>query len=177
MIRAADHVIRLDPEHVNDFIASLGVVRDPRVHALLWDLVKRGIGSEQALIALSWQKAPEDLPKLAQLALQPANGQTLEHTFASLPYALHRAFGDAAIPYLESMLEHSEYTWVRTNSAHELMLAGRPAGFAFIVDTIENLRFYRAEMIQFMKDQFRELRNADDPTILKFAQNRANAKP
>jgi hypothetical protein len=176
MIRAADHIIHVDRQNLNDYIADLAQVHDPRVHDLLWDLVNRRVGYEQALIALSWLKSPEDLPKLAQLALQPANGRALEYDVASLPYALHNAYGDSAIPYVERMVERSEYTWVRTNGARELVLAGRPTGFAFMADAIENARFYRAEMIQFLRDQFPELRQSDDVAILRFVQARAHPK-
>jgi hypothetical protein len=174
MIRAADHILPLDPENTNQFVADLGQLQDERSHDLLWDLVNRhGPGYGQALIALSWRKSLPDLPKLAQLALQPANGRPLDYEFGSLPYALHNAYGDAAIPYLETMLQRSEFTWVRTNCARELIRAGRPEGFAFVADAIANNRPYRQEMIQFVRDQFPELRQAGDPAVLKFVQTRA----
>ena len=176
MVRAAGHIIPIDPENTNQFVADLGQLRDERSHDLLWDLVNRhGLGYGQALSAITWRKSPPDLPKLAQLALQPANGHELDYEFTSLPYALRNAYGDAAIPYLDTMLERSEFTWVRTNSARELMLAGRPEGFAFAADAIANNRPYRQEMIQFMRERFPELSQADDPDILKFVQARAAA--
>jgi hypothetical protein len=174
MIRAAGHIIPLDPENTNQFVADLGQLKDERSHDLLWDLVNRhrpGFG--QALFALAWRKSPADLPKLAQLTLQPANGRPLDYEFGGLPNALHYAYGDASIPYLETMLQRSEFTWVRTNSSRELIQAGRPEGFAFVADAIANNRFYRQEMIQFMRDQFPELRQAGDPAVLKFVQARA----
>jgi hypothetical protein len=174
MIRAAEHIIQIDPENANQFVADLGQLRDQRSHDLLWDLVnRRRPGFGQAIIAIAWRKSLPDLPKLAQLALQPANGRPLDYEFGSLPYALRNAYGDAAIPYLETMLQRSEFTWVRTNCARELIQAGRPEGFAFIADAITNNRRYRQEMIQFVRDQFPELRQADDPAILKFVQARA----
>jgi hypothetical protein len=177
MIRAADHIIPLDPENTNQFVADVGQLQDERSHHLLWDLVNRhGPGFGQALFALAWRKSPADLPKLAQLTLQPANGHALDYEFTSLPNALHYAYGDAAIPYLDSMLERSEFTWVRIESARELIHAGRPEGFAFVADAISNGRRYRQEMIQFVRDQFPELRQADDAAVLKFVQARAATK-
>jgi hypothetical protein len=177
MVRAADHIIPIDPENTNQFIADLGQLQDERSHQLLWDIVnRRGRGFEQALIALAWRKSPPDLPKLAQLALQPANGHELDHEFGSLPYALHHSFGDAAIPYLDRMLERSEYPRVRIEAARELILAGRPAGFAFAVDAIANGRSSRRGMIQLLREQFPDLREVDDATILRFAQARAAQK-
>jgi hypothetical protein len=174
IIRAADHILPLDPENTNQFVADLGQLKDEHSHDLLWDLVNRhGPGYGQALIAITWRKSLPDLPKLAQLALQPANGRPLDYEFGSLPYALHNAYGDASIPYLETMLQRSEFTWVRTNSARELIQADRPEGFAFVADAIANNRPYRQEMIQFVRDQFPELRQAADPAVLKFLQARA----
>src|SRR5260370_21964449 len=140
MIRAADHIIQVDPENINEYAAHLGQVQDERAHDLLWDLVNRRIGDEQALIALTWRKSHTDLPRLAQLPLQPTKGDPLDSKFASLPYALHNAYGEAAIPYLDTLLDRSPYTWVRTNCARELMLASRPEGFAFVADSIANTR-------------------------------------
>ena len=137
MVRAAGHILPMDPEKTNQFVADLGQLRDEASHDLLWDLVnRRRQGYGQALIAIAWRKSPPDLPKLAQLALQSANGHDREYEFSSLPYALHNAFGDAAIPYLDTMLERSEFTFVRTNSAQELINANRPEGFAFVADAI-----------------------------------------
>ena len=176
MVRAADHIIPIDPENTNQFIADLGQLQDERSHQLLWDIVKRrGPGFEQALIALTWRKSPPDLPKLAQLALGPANGQEGDHEFTSLPYSLHNAFGDAAIPYLVSMVARSEFRWVRVNAAEELVLAGRSEGFVFFASSIANSTVSRQNIEQFLRERFPELRNADDATILKFVQARAVA--
>jgi hypothetical protein len=176
MVRAAGHIIPLDPENTNQYVADLGQLQDQRSHDLLWDLVnRRRPGYGQALIALTWRKSLPDLPKLAQLALQPANGSALDRELASLPYALHNSFGDAAIPYLDTMLERSEYTWVRIECARELILANRPEGFAFWKDAIANGGSNRQQTIQFLRDRFPELRQADDAAILKFVEARATA--
>jgi hypothetical protein len=176
MVRAADHIIPIDPENTNQFVSDLGQLQDERSHQLLWDIVNRhGPGFEQALIALTWRKAAPDLPKLAQLALQPANGHERDHEFGSLPYALHHSFGDAAIPYLTAMLARTEYPRVRIEAARELVLAGRPEGFAFFASSIANSTVNRQNFEQFLRDQFPELRNADNASILKFAQAHAAA--
>ena len=96
------------------------------VAAVLWDLVNRHIARGQAVIALTWRRSPSDLPKRAQLALQPANGNDMDSNLASLPYALRHAYGDAALPYLEMMAERSEFTLVRTASVEELKRAVSP---------------------------------------------------
>ncbi|MGC9948223.1 MAG: hypothetical protein ABSF64_17805 [Bryobacteraceae bacterium] len=71
------------------------------------------------------------------------------------------------------MLDRSEFTWVRTNCARELSIAGRPAGFAFIVDALERDRRYRQEMLRFVREQFPGLRQADDAAVLSFVRARA----
>ncbi len=177
MTRAAGHIIPLDPENTNQFVADLGQLHDERSHKLLWDLVHRhGLGSGQALSALTWRKSLPDLPKLAQLTLQEANGQASDYDFSNIPYALHNAFGDAALPYLVTMLQRSDDARVRAASARELILAGRPEGFAFVADAMANNGSHRREMIEFVRYQFPELRQADDAAILKFVQARAAAK-
>ncbi len=123
-----------------------------------------------------WRKSLPDLAKLAQLTLEASNGQAGDYEFSSIPDALHNAFGDAAIPYLVTMLQRSEYARVRTASARELILAGRPEGFAFVADAIANGGSHRREMIEFVRYQFPELRQADDAGILKFVQAHAAAK-
>lgn len=174
--RAEEHIIRADPQTVIDYAAALGLLQDRRSHDVLWNLVNRGVASGQAMIALCWRKAPADLRRLTRMALQPARGRNLDSELSSLPAALHAAYGDAALPYLESMLERSEYTWVRTNSARELMAAGRPSGFAFVVDAMEKGRPYSREMVNFVREQFPEIRQADDATVLRFVKARAAAQ-
>jgi len=162
-----------DADLASRYAVALSAVEDERAGVLLWDLVHRDIARGQAAIAIAWRKAPADLPKLAQLTLEPAHGNNRDYSLTSLPYALHRAYGDAALPYLETMLERSEFTWVRTDSARELIVAGRPSGFAFIVDALEHDRPYRREMIQYVRDRFPELRRSGDATILSFIRARA----
>lgn len=174
LMDTADHVLGAgDAETARSYAMALGMAKDERASAVLWDLVNRDAGGGQAVIALTWRKMPADLPKLAQFALQPARGRNADLGVSSLPYVMHRAYGDAARPYLEMMLERSESTRMRTSTARELMISGRPAGFAFIVDALEHDRPYRREMLQFVREQFPELRQAGDAAILSFVQARA----
>lgn len=80
--------------------------------------------------------------------------------------------GAAALPYLENLLQRSQFTGVRKNCAQELVSAGHVTGFEFMADAIENNKPYRREMIQFLRDQFLDLRNADDAAILTFVKAR-----
>ena len=89
---------------------------------------------------------------------------------------MHRAYGDASLPFLEKLLSGSTSIWVRTESARELVLAGRPSGFLFMTDAIEHERQYRPQMIQFLRDQFPELRQADEARVLSFVKAKATTK-
>jgi hypothetical protein len=172
-IGAADHILdTADPQTVREYAATLGLFQDSRASEVLWTLVDRGV--EQARIALTWRKQSSDLPRLVELALAPANGRDLDDGLASLPYSLRNAYGDAALPYLETLLSQSEFTWVRLNSAKELMIAGRASGFRFAAEAIENsTRPYRREMIDFVRSQFPTEKAADDAAILHFVKEQA----
>ena len=173
LISAAEHVLRAgDPQTANNYASALGGVHDPRARDLLWDFVNRNVLTEQSLIAITWFKNPADLPRLATLLEAPAKGDAMQGTYSSLPYAIHRAYGDAALPALESAIQKSGYVWVQTNCARELVQAGRKSGFAFIAQAIEQNKFYRREMVQFVQDRFPELRGADDSKVLAFLKAR-----
>ena len=121
LISAAENVISVaDNQTKTEYAAALGTVHDARAAALLWSLVNRNIGRGQALIALTWLHAPEDLERLANLTLAPADGNNPGYDLASLPYALHRGYGDAALPYIRMMSQKSEFAAVRTSAAREL---------------------------------------------------------
>ena len=70
-------------------------------------------------------------------------------------------------------LKKSDSRAIQTNCARELVFAGRPAGFGFIAQSIERNQNSKPEMIQFVRDQFPELRAADEKAILAFVKQRA----
>jgi hypothetical protein len=173
LISASEDALRIgDAQTTNDYASALGGVHDPRARDLLWNFVERDVQTEQSLIAITWLKNPGDLPRLASLLEAPAKGDNTKGTYSSLPYAIHRAYGNAALPVLESAIQKSGYVWVQTNCARELVLAGHKSGFAFIAQAIEQNKFYRREMVQFIQDRFPELRGADDEKILAFLKSR-----
>lgn len=181
--RAADALIDAEAQVVavgnrdiaNTYAEALGSMKDDRAGKILWSFVERDIAHEQAIIALAWLRSPADLPKLAQMAM-PAAAQPGDSGPGSLPYALRNSYGDAALLYIEEMLQRSPFVFVRTASARELVYSGRPSGFAFIVDAIEQNRAYRGEMVQFLRERFPEIRQGDDAAALRLAQSKANAK-
>lgn len=174
LVSSVEHDMVVDGKNANEYVAALGQVQDERAHDKLWDIVNRGgAGREQALIALTWQNSIGDLPKLAQRVLQSGD----QYEVSSLPYALHHAYGEAAVPYLKMLLERSELAAVRADCARELIVAKQPEGFAYVADAITNATPYRQEMLQFIRDRFPELRSADEGAVLKFVQARAAQTP
>lgn len=175
LIAARDRIFAVaDPQTQIDYTSLLGGLHDTSAGKLLWDLVsQRRAAREQALIAIMWRKDPADLPRLAAEMEGPGDGDPLSHRAASLPYALRNSYGDAAIPYLLRSLAQSPQVFVRTNCARELILVNHPAGFAFVASAIETKERYSLEMVQFVKDRFPELRNADNAAVLAFLKQRA----
>jgi hypothetical protein len=168
-LAAAEHVIHAaDEQTVTNYAAALGSVRDPRAGTLLWDFVARGAARGQALIAICWRKDARDLPRLGKVLEGPATGDPNSGGESSLPYAMHNAYGGQALTYLESALKGSGYISVRTNCARELIQAGRPAGFAFAAQAIEERATHARDVSQFVRDRFPELQGADDGTVLSF---------
>ncbi|MGD0499473.1 MAG: hypothetical protein ABSC23_13665 [Bryobacteraceae bacterium] len=169
LIAAAENVLRNGESQTgNYYAAALGGVRDPRARDLLWSFVDRNVITEQSLIVITWFKNPADLPRLAALLEAPAKRDPMDRTYASLPYAIHRAYGDAALPTLESALQKSGHVWVQTHCAEELVEAGRKSAFAFIAQAIEENRSYRQELVRFIQNRFPELRGTDDSKVLAF---------
>jgi len=63
---------------------------------------------------------------------------------------------------------------VRTQSAEELALRGRPIAFRFFLDAVEGNRFYKQELVVWLKTHFaNELpSSADDATVIAFLEAR-----
>jgi hypothetical protein len=174
LLATAEHIVRVgDGQTISNFAAALGAMRDERSHQILWDFVQRRVAYEQSLTAISWRKDLKDLPRLAAILDAPATGDPLSAELSSLPYALHNAYGAAALPVLENALKKSGYVWVRTNCARELIIENRPSGFAFVAEAIKQDRFYKREMIEFVRERFPKLRSADEAAVLAFLKRRS----
>jgi hypothetical protein len=174
LLRTVEQVVKVaDLQTQTDFAAALGSVHATRARDVLWSLFERKIAAEQSLIAITWHKDPRDLPRLGALLSAPIAGDPMNRELASIPYALRNSYGEAAVPFLESAIRDSGYVWVRVNSARELVMAGRPAGFAFMVDAMEGNRPYKREMIEFVRERFPELKGAEEAAVLGFVKARA----
>jgi len=164
---ATGNLWRTDGQTTIDIIALLGQIHTERVHNLLWNLADHHTGGEQALIAITWQKDPKDLPRLTDFLLAQPVGEKGEPSFSSLPNLMHNSFGDAALPSLRAVLEKARPVSLRLRCAEELMRANDPAGFAFAVDAIEHGREWKLQVREFANNQFPDARNMTDADLTK----------
>ena len=155
VLAAAPELIGRSPEVAQLLAEYLGGIRSNSARDLLWQVAERPEPAhEQALIALTWIGDQQDLPRLAELLVKPGDADKYGRDLASLPNQLVRAYGDHAVTYLERVLSESPYAFVRTQSAEELALRGRPIAYRFFLDALENNRFYKQELIGWLKTRF-----------------------
>ncbi len=155
-----DAAEKADAVHAPSYIDALGTTQDPRAHELLWKWQGQGIGADRPIFSLAHFKDPADLPKLGAALLATKDN--------SVPYYIHTNFGDSAVPYLEAALTNSADTLVRIHCAEELITARRPSGFAFFAEALGQNRTYNQQLVQFLKDRFPELKNADYARLQAF---------
>ena len=175
VLAAAPELIERSPEVAQLLAEYLGGIRSNSARDLLWQVAERPEPAhEQALIALMWIGDQQDLPRLAELLVKPGDADKYGRDLASLPYHLVRAYGDRAVPYLERAVSESPYAFVRTQSAEELALRGRPVAFRFFLDAIEKDRFYKRELVGWLKTHFSNEMpaSADDATVIAFLNAR-----
>jgi hypothetical protein len=178
-----DMVLKATPELIargsgvsQELAVYLGNVKSAKARDSLWQVAELpDMAHEQALIALTWIADRRDLPRISALLLTPGNPDTYGRDLSSLPYHLVRAYGDSAVPFLERALSESPYAFVRTQSAEQLALLARPAAFDFFRDAVEKNRFYKPELVAWLKTNFpKEIPgSADDLTVLEFLKARA----
>lgn len=180
ILRAAPVVISSGNEEPKRQLALyLGMFKAPEAQEWLWKIALAGGSSaEQARIALTWNPQPGDLPHLAALLLTPGDPDPTGRDLSSIPYAILHGYGENAIPWLEKAVTGSPYVWVRAQAAEELARRNDPVAFPFFLDAIEGQRFYRAEMIRFLKDAFPSdlNQNADEPEVVQFLKERLKSK-
>ena len=175
VLAAAPQLIARAGESSQLLAEYLGGIKGDAARDLLLQMAESSEpGHEQAMIALTWTEDARDLVRLSDLLLKPGDADKFGRDRASLPYSLVRAYGDRAIPYLEKALSESPYVFVRTQSAEQLSLKGRPVAFRFFLDAVEKNQFYKPELINWLKGQFpNELpRSADDAAVIAFLESR-----
>lgn len=177
VLQAAPNIIaNADARTVQELSENLGSMSSSaRTHELLVQISQRSdTAGEQARIALTWHHQPADLPRLAAVLTAPGDADPRGTDRSTLPASLIQGFGDAALPYLERAVATSPYVWVRTQSAEQLALHNRPAGFKFLLEAVEGDPPYRAEVVRWVRDSFgNDLpRNATEQEIAVFLRKR-----
>jgi hypothetical protein len=175
VLAAAQELMERSPD-VSQLLAEyLGGIKSHSAHDLLWQVAERPEPArEQALLALAWIGEAQDLPRLSELLIKPGVADKYGRELASLPYQLVRAYGERAVPYLERAVSESPYAFVRTQSAEELALRGRPIAFRCFLDAVKGDRFYKQELVVWLKTHFaNELpSSADDAAVIAFLEAR-----
>lgn len=161
---AAPEIVQRGDAHLQQLLAlALGSIKTEASRDMLWRMVQEGKAAGQSKIALAWIGDTRDLPRLAGVM------------DASLPYSLHRVYGDAALPWLKKAARETTQPAVRKECAKELAIASQPAGFHFLLQSMDETPSFRPEVLQFMRDRFPDLRDADDGRVLDFVRERAAA--
>jgi hypothetical protein len=175
---AAPALIARGGDVAHTLALRLGQIHDATARDLLWQIVEQlPREREQALIAITWHRDVRDLPKLADLLFQPGDPDPSGRDLSSLPYHFRDAYGDAGLSVLERAVTESPYVWVRTDSARELVMAGRSAGFKFLLDAIESNRSYRSEMEGWLRRMFPAHAKDDADTCARFLSESVSHPP
>jgi hypothetical protein len=161
---AAPGILKRGDQHLQQLLAlALGSIRTEAAREMLWQMVQEGKSAEQSEIALTWIADSRDLPRLAR------------QMNASLAYSLHRAYGQAALPWLKKAARETTQPRLRQACARELVIAAEPEGFKDLLQAIAETPSFRREALQFVRDRFPALRDADEGKVLDFVRDRARA--
>jgi hypothetical protein len=164
VMSAAPAVLEHGDSGLHQLLAlALGSIQTRPSREMLWRMIDGGKAAEQSMIALAWIGDPGDLPRLAA------------SMSVSLPYALRYAYGNAALPWLKKAARETDQPALRLECAKELVIAGEPDGFQYLLQAINEVPSFRSEAVQLVRDRFPELRNADQSKVLDFVSLRATA--
>ena len=160
----APGILERGDAHLQQLLAlALGSIKTEASREMLWRMVERGKAAEQSKIALTWIGDTRDLPRLAG-AMD-----------VSLAYGLHHAYGDAALPWLKKAARETNQAALRQACARELVIAAEPGGFHYLLQAMDEMPSFRRETVQFVRDRFPALRDANEGKVLDFVRERAIA--
>ncbi|HEX4137788.1 MAG TPA: hypothetical protein VHY84_24475 [Bryobacteraceae bacterium] len=159
---AAPGILERGDEHIDQLLAqALGSIKTDAARDMLWSMVEGGKAAGQSKIALTWIGDARDLPRLAR------------SMDVSLAYSLHHAYGDAALPWLKKAARETNQPALRQACARELVIAGEPEGFQYLLQAMDDMPSFRREAVQFVRDRFPVLRDADEGKVLDFVRKHA----
>jgi hypothetical protein len=176
VLNAAPAILERGNANVQLLAEALGSIKTDASRELLWKMIETGKSEEQSRIALTWIGDARDLPRLAALLLEtgPADPRGYSET-ASLPYSLHHAYGDAALPWLIRAGRDTKQIGVRMACARELALANWVEGFKYLLEAMTEMPSTKQEVLQFMRDSFAGLRGASEDAVRAFIESKAGA--
>jgi hypothetical protein len=162
VMSTAPGILERGGSHLHQLLAlALGSIKTDASREMLWRMVEAGAAAEQSKIALTWIGDARDLPRLAG------------SMDVSLPYSLHHAYGDAALPWLKKAARETNQPVLRQACARELVIAGEPEGFYYLLQAMDEMPSFGREAVQFVRDRFPELRDANEGKVLDFVKTRA----
>jgi len=177
VLSVAPGILEHDNAQVQQLLAeALGSVKTDASRDLLWTMIERGKSAEQAKIALTWIGDTRDLPRLATLLTGADSADPDGRENASLPYSLHRAYGDLSLPWLKQAARDTRQIFVRTSCAKELVLANQPEGFQYLLQAMDERPSVKTEAVQFIRDRFPELRSVPEDRVLAFVKSKAGVQ-
>jgi hypothetical protein len=170
-------VLEHSDAHLQQLLAlALGSIKTDASRDLLWKMIESGTSEEQSRIAITWVGDSRDLPRLAGLLTRTDPADPYGRMSSSLPYSLHRAYGDASLPWLKQAARDAKQIFVRTSCAKELVLADQPEGFKYLLQAMGEMPTFKPEAMQFLRDRFPDLRDAPEGTVLAFLKGKAAAQ-
>jgi hypothetical protein len=173
VLSATGNIGRGDAQTTNDLISLVGQVHLDRTRDVLWKLADSHVGAEQALIAIAWQKNPEDLARIAAYVIAAPNETPPGASYSSIPYAMYNNFGAASLPRLREVLGKVQDPRLRAACAEQLMRAGDLAGFRFARDEFFASAAEKMRIRGLLRDIFPETRNDTDAQLEEFLRARA----
>jgi hypothetical protein len=177
VLNAAPAILERGDARLQQLLAeALGSIKNDASRELLWKMIQTGKSAEQSRIALTWIGDSRDLPRLVALLMRADPADPYGRQNSSLPYSLHRAYGDSSLPWLKQAARDTRQIFVRTSCAKELVLANQPDGFEYLLQAINEMPSFKAEAVQFMRDRFPDLRSAPEDDVLAFLKSKTGAQ-
>jgi len=177
VVGAASAILQGSDTRLHQLLAeALGSLKTDAARDLLWAMIESGKAEGQSRIAPTWIGDPRDLPRLAALLTRtnPADPNSMD---TSLAYSLHRGWGDAALPLLRQAARDTTQPGIRLSCARELIIAGEPEGFQYLLQAMEENPASRPEGLQFVRDRFPDLRSENEDVLLTFLKTKARGGP
>ncbi len=174
VLNASDRMVKNpDPEIAGPYTALVGSFQTPRSHEVLWKMTANDRALAQALIALTWFKDPADLSRITRFLQARYPDEDFARNLTGMCSTLHSAYGDVAMPYVESVVDNSPHNPIRLGCSEQLMLAGDPKGFATALDIFQSSESYRQWIHSFLAEKFGVGFDGGDEQIIAFLRERA----